>query len=266
MWPDGFASAATFTFDFDAEEPWIADDPAMADQPGALSQGRYGAKVAVPLVLDLLRQHGIRATFFIPARNAERYPHRVREIADAGHEIAHHGYTHTSPTTLTREQEEEELTKGLSILRAFSDDVVGYRSPAWDFSANTLELLEKHGFRYSSNFMDDLWPYRHEGTSIVELPVQWTLADSAHWWFDGQSWTKTIATVSAVKEIWVGEYLGIRKLGGCCVFTMHPQVIGRPYRLAFLDELMGFVKEHDDVWIATCGEIAARVPVNGGTR
>jgi peptidoglycan/xylan/chitin deacetylase (PgdA/CDA1 family) len=201
MWPDGFGSAATFTFDFDAEEPLIADDPGMADQPGALSQGRYGAKVAVPLVLDLLEQHGIRATFFIPARNAERYPERVRQIADGGHEIAHHGYTHTSPTTLTREQEEEELTKGLSILRAFSPDVVGYRSPAWDFSANTLELLEKHGFRYSSNFMDDLWPYRHEGTSIVELPVQWTLADSAHWWFDGSSWTKTIATVSAVKEI-----------------------------------------------------------------
>jgi peptidoglycan-N-acetylglucosamine deacetylase len=260
MWPDGFGSAATFTFDFDAEEPWISDDPAMADQPGVLSQGRYGAKVAVPLVLDLLRKHGIRATFFIPARNAERYPDRVQQIADGGHEIAHHGYTHTSPTTLTREQEEEELTKGLEILRAFGGDVVGYRSPAWDFSANTLELLEKHGFRYSSNFMDDLWPYRHEGTSIVELPVQWTLADSAHWWFDGSSWTKTIATVSAVKEIWVGEFLGIRKLGGCCVFTMHPQVIGRPYRLAFLDELLGFVKEHDDVWIATCGEIAARVP------
>ena len=41
---------------------------------------------------------------------------------------------------------------------------------------------------------------------------------------------------------------------------MHPQVIGRPYRLAFLDELMGFVKGHEDVWVATCGEIAARVP------
>jgi peptidoglycan-N-acetylglucosamine deacetylase len=260
MWPEGFGSAATFTFDFDAEEPYIADDPATADQPGLLSQGRYGAKVAVPLVLDVLERHGVRATFFIPARNAERYPERVRQIADGGHEIAHHGYTHTSPTRLTREQEEEELTKGLAILREFFPDVVGYRSPAWDFSANTLDLLQRLGFRYSSNFMDDLWPYRHEGTSIVELPVQWTLADSAHWWFDGESWTKTIAPASAVKEIWVGEYDGIRKLGGCTVFTMHPQLIGRPYRLAFLDELIGYVKSHEDVWIATCGEIAARVP------
>jgi peptidoglycan/xylan/chitin deacetylase (PgdA/CDA1 family) len=260
MWPEGYSSAVSFTFDFDAEEVWIADDPANADRPGALSQGRYGAKVGVPRVLDLLEQHGIRATFFIPARNAERYPDRVRQIAEAGHEIAHHGYTHSSPTGMTRDQEEEELTKGLSILREFSDEVVGYRSPAWDFSANTLDLLQRHGFRYSSNFMDDLVPYRHEGTSIVELPVQWTLDDAAHFWFDGSSWLKKISTASEVKEIWNSEFLGIRKLGGCCVFTMHPQVIGRPYRLAFLDELMGFVKGHEDVWIATCGEIAARVP------
>ena len=75
-----------------------------------------------------------------------------------------------------------------------------------------------------------------------------------------RGWKKISLPTSEVKEIWHGEFLGIRKLEGCCVFTMHPQVIGRPYRLAFLDELMGFVKSHNDVWIATCGEIAARVP------
>jgi peptidoglycan/xylan/chitin deacetylase (PgdA/CDA1 family) len=259
MWPDGFATAVSFTFDFDAEEVWIGEDPANADKPGVLSQGTYGAKVAVPLVLDLLKSHGLPATFFIPARVAERHPDRVREIAAAGHELAHHGYTHTSPTKLSREEEEEELTKGLSILRGFGGDVTGYRSPSWDFSAHTLDLLQKHDFRYSSNFMDDLFPYRHEGTSIVELPIQWTLDDAAHFWFDGATWTKKISTTSEVREIWHGEFLGIRKLGGCCIFTMHPQIIGRPYRLAFLDELMAFVKGHDDVWVATCGEIAARV-------
>ena len=40
---------------------------------------------------------------------------------------------------------------------------------------------------------------------------------------------------------------------------MHPQVIGRPYRLELLDAFLGFVASHDDVWIATCREIAARV-------
>jgi peptidoglycan-N-acetylglucosamine deacetylase len=252
--------AASFTFDFDAEEAWIADDPANADRPGVLSQGTYGAKVAVPLILDLLREHGVTATFFVPGRVAERHPERVQQIVDAGHELAHHGYTHTSPTSLSPEEEEAELVKGLEILRSFGADVTGYRSPAWDFSSSTEALLERHGFAYSSNFMDDLRPYRRQGKALVEVPIQWILDDAAHFWFDGATWTKKIATASEVREIWEGEFRGYRRLGGAFVLTMHPQVIGRPYRLEMLDAFIGSVRAHDDVWIATCREVAARVP------
>jgi hypothetical protein len=41
---------------------------------------------------------------------------------------------------------------------------------------------------------------------------------------------------------------------------MHPQVIGRPYRLEMLDAFLGWVRGHDDVWVAPCRELAARVP------
>ena len=202
-----------------------------------LSQGTYGAKVAVPLILDVLARQEVSATFFVPGRVAERYPDRVREILAAGHEVAHHGYTHTSPADLSREAEEAELERGLEALRAVGADPVGYRSPAWEFSPNTIELLEAHGFAYSSNYMDDIRPYRHPGTEIVELPVQWILDDAPHFWFSGADWNRKIATVSEVREIWTGELDGIVKLGGSCIFTMHPQVIGRPHRIAFLEEI-----------------------------
>src|SRR5258708_13224498 len=97
MWPDGDRCAASFTFDFDAEEVWIGEDPENATRPGVLSQGTYGAKVAVPLILALLARHHVQATFYIPGRVAERHPARVAAIAAAGHEIAHHGYPHTPP-------------------------------------------------------------------------------------------------------------------------------------------------------------------------
>jgi hypothetical protein len=48
-------------------------------------------------------------------------------------------------------------------------------------------------------------------------------------------------------------------MGGCCVFTMHPQIIGRPSRLAFLDGFIALVAGHEDVWVATTAEIAGRV-------
>lgn len=258
-WPDGATAAVAFTFDFDAEEVWIGEDPANADKPGILSQGTYGAKVAVPLVLDLLDRVGVRASFFVPGRVAERHPRRVEDIVARGHELAHHGYTHTSPTLLDPDEEERELLKGREILESFGAEVRGYRSPSWDLSGATLELLERHGFAYSSNLMDDIRPYRHAGSTVVEVPIQWILDDAPHFWFDPASWTKKISTVEEVRSIWEREVLGIRGLGGAAIVTCHPQIIGRPGRIGFFEEFVRFVADHDDLWIATTGEIAGRV-------
>jgi peptidoglycan/xylan/chitin deacetylase (PgdA/CDA1 family) len=260
-WPDGARGAVAFTFDFDAEEVWIGDDPENANRPGVLSQGTYGAKVAVPLILELLERHGLRQTFFVPGRVAERYPDRVREILAAGHEVGHHGYTHTSPATLGRAAEEAELVRGLDVLRGLDADPVGYRSPSWEFSPSTIEHQQKHGFRYSSNYMDDLRPYVHPGSSLVELPIQWILDDAAHFWFSssGIDWSRNIVPPRQVRDIWWAELDGIVALGGACIITMHPQVIGRPHRLAFLDGFIADVKGRGDVWMASCAEIATAV-------
>jgi len=256
-WPEGRCAVA-FTFDFDAEEVWIGEDPANAGKPGVLSQGTYGAKVAVPLVLDVLERCGVRATFFVPGRVAERHPARVGEIVARGHEIGHHGYTHTSPTSLSPDDEERELIRGREILQSFGPDVGGYRSPSWDLSPATLGLLERHGFAYSSNLMDDIRPYRRDGSPIAEVPIQWILDDAPHFWFDAATWTKKISTVEEVRSIWEHEVLGIRDLGGAAVVTCHPQIIGRPGRIGFLESFVRWVQGLGDVWIATTGEIAER--------
>lgn len=255
-WPGGAKAAVAFTFDFDAEEVWIGEDASNANKPGILSQGTYGAKVAVPLVLDVLARHDVRATFFIPGRVAERHPQPVEAIVERGHEIAHHGYTHTSPTKLSPLEEERELLKGREVLESFGVQVRGYRSPSWDFSEATLDLLERHGFVYSSNLMDDIRPYRHEGSAIVEVPIQWILDDAPHFWFDPASWTKKISTVEEVRSIWEHEVAGIRDLGGAAILTCHPQIIGRPGRIGFLERFVEWVLAFDDVWVATTGEIA----------
>jgi peptidoglycan/xylan/chitin deacetylase (PgdA/CDA1 family) len=257
VWRNGAACAACFTFDFDAEEVWIGEDPKNATRPGVLSQGTYGAKVAMPAILGLLERHGVRATFFVPGRVAERHPERVEQLVAAGHELALHGYTHRAVTSLDAGQEEEEMERGLAALHRFSSQVLGYRSPSWELTDHTLELVARYGLRYSSNLMDDVRPYRHAGTGVVELPVHWMLDDAAHFWFDAAGWTNKIATNSEVREIWWGELAGIKAMGGAFTLTMHPQIIGRPSRLELLDELLSFVTAQDDIWVATAAEIAA---------
>jgi peptidoglycan-N-acetylglucosamine deacetylase len=255
-WPHGKRAAAAFTFDVDAESLLLATDPANALRPGLLSQAIYGPRVGVPLLLEVLANHGVRGSFFIPGVNVELYPETLKAIVEAGHEIGLHGYTHTSPARLTRDQESEELDKAFRLLTGAGGLVTGYRSPSWEVSPHTLDLLEAKGLTYSSQFMDDFRPYRHPGRRLIELPVQWILDDWPHFAYNGEA-ARTIRSTVEVETIWKEEFAGIRAHGGTFILTLHPEVSGRPARVALLDRMIEHVRRCDDVWIATCGEIAA---------
>lgn len=256
-WPNGARVAVALTFDFDAESIWLGRDPENARHPGVLSQGTYSPKVAVPAILELLAREDIRATFFIPGLDADAHPNAVRAIHAAGHEIAHHGYAHVRADPDDRAAERESLLRGSAVLeRITGERPVGFRSPSWDFTGHTLELLVEQGVQYSSNFMDDVHPYLHPSTRIVELPVQWVLDDAPFFLFGLGSNARPIQPASHALEVWKEEFLGLLEWGAPYVLTMHPQLIGRPSRLRALAELVGFTRQHDGVWFATCREIA----------
>jgi peptidoglycan/xylan/chitin deacetylase (PgdA/CDA1 family) len=261
-WPKHHPYAATISFDFDAEEVWIGENPANTNAPGVLSQGAYGPKVGLPLILDLLEQYGIHASFYVGGKDALRHPAAVRHIIAAGHEVAHHGHSHASPTTLPPGEEKVELDTALQVLRDLGADVVGYRSPSWEFTPDTLDLLETAGFSYSSNLLDNIVPYRHPSHDLIEVPVSWMLDDAPHFWFANDTWDKTIRSPREVLDVWLPEIDGIARFGGHVMLTMHPMLIGRPSRLAMLETVI----EHliaTNAWIATTREIADYARTHG---
>src|SRR6185312_11448531 len=121
-WKDGAQCAVMLTFDVDAETLWLAGDLTNLDKPGLLSMGTYGARVGVPLILDLLKENNLSATFFVPGWTAETHGDMIRVVYDKGHEIGHHGYLHEEPTQLSREREEDVLRQGLFALRAVTGE------------------------------------------------------------------------------------------------------------------------------------------------
>lgn len=255
-WPAGHTSAACITFDVDADAGWLGADPANAARPGLLSQGLYGVRVAVPLILDLLQRFDVRATFFVPGVIAEREEAVIRGIVERGHEIALHGYTHRAPARLSPEEEAEEVERASAACRKVYPEVIGYRSPSWDISPSTLGLLASHGVRYTSQFMDRLVPYMHSGLEMVELPVQWLLDDWPQFVWPSPPNGGGMRPPSAVYEMWSEEFEGIHELGGLYVLTMHPQVIGRPSRLRMLARLLDKITSTDGVWLTTCREVS----------
>lgn len=270
-WKDGAQCAVMLTFDVDAETLWLAGDMANLARPGLLSQGTYGAQVAVPLILDLLRRRGIRATFFVPGWTAETHRSVLTSVHEDGHELGHHGWIHELATNLSRAEEEEVLQRGIVALRTITDsDPVGYRSPSWDFSANTLDLLSEYGFRYSSNLMSHFIPFVHPDTNIVELPVQWIIDDAPYFLYRAVQGGRAPQTAEHVFQAWSEEFRGIYRYGGLFNLTMHPQIIGRPGRLLMLERFIDYISGFPGLWFATGAEVAEywlehgeREPVSG---
>lgn len=256
-WKDGAQCAVMLTFDVDAETLWLAGDFANLTKPGLLSQGTYGARVAVPLILDLLRRRGLTATFFVPGWTAENHRNTLLAVHAQGHELGHHGWLHELPTNLTRDEEREVLHKGIAALSSITGQApLGYRSPAWEFSANTLDLLKEHGFRYSSNMMSHFIPWQHPESELIELPVQWILDDAPFFLFRSGPGARPIQSAAAVEQVWLEEFHGIYRYGGLFNLTMHPQIIGRPGRLLMLERVIDRIASYPHVWFATGSEVA----------
>ena len=250
------------TFDFDAESYWVGS--AKLDSPSAVSRGTYGANEGVPRILKLLEKYRLPATFFVPGYTADCHPDVVRSIADAGHEIEHHGYLHEPPNLLTPEEERKMFERGIEALeRVVGKRPRGFRSPSAELSKVTFSLLAEYGFEYdSSQFAADR-PYWIEQNgvrmNIVELPIAVELTDSCHFMFLYQPIVLPgLSGPSKVEEIWRGDFDGAYEEGGdtSYILTMHPQVIGRHHRLQMVERLIRHMMEYDGVWFAQLGEIA----------
>ncbi len=261
-WPEGIQCTVCLAFDFDAETLWISRNEENLKRPVTLSQGTFGAKVAVPKILDLLQRYGIKATFFIPAWVIEKYKGLTKEISSEGHEIAHHGYRHEWPDMTDPKKEEDLLLRSMDIIeKAVGQRPLGYRSPAGEYTPSTLSLLNKNGFTYSSTMMDDITPYKHTlngvKTNLVELPVHWSIDDAPYFIYSLRPpVSRMTITPREFLEIFQGAFLDYYDWGGCFTTMLHPQVIGRPGRFRILEDFIQFIKGLPKVWIARGIDVA----------
>jgi peptidoglycan/xylan/chitin deacetylase (PgdA/CDA1 family) len=261
VWPDSKKMAVVLSFDLDAESLWIARDPKNLDRPVTLSQGEYGPRMGVPRILRLLKKYDLKATFFVTGWAMEHYPKVVEEIVANGHEVGHHGYHHEWLDNVSLDEEKSIMAHGISLIKEFvSEGPFGYRSPSWEFTSNTIRLLRDNRFKYTSNMMNSDLPYLHrlDGVEIplVEVPVSWVMDDAPYFLYSTRLMGRTITDPMHVYSIWEQEYSGFYEEGLCFVLTMHPQIIGRPSRIAMLEKLIRRMRSDPGVWFAQGSEVA----------
>lgn len=146
-------------------------------------------------ILALLADSNSTATFFTLGWIAERYPDLVRRIADAGHELASHGFGHQRAS----DQPRDVFLADIRLAKAILEDVAGrevrgYRAPSFSIGAANpwaFDAIAEAGYRYSSS----IYPIRHDHygapdaprfahevrPGLLELPVATVRMMSANW-------------------------------------------------------------------------------------
>ena len=141
----------------------------------------------VDAILALFEEAGVYATFFTLGWVAERHPKLMRRIANAGHEIASHGYDHARVFTFDRARFAEDIRKARAILEDTSGQkVTGYRAPSFSIDARNpwaFDELAEQGYGYSSSVAPIAhdhygWPeaprfafHPVHGSDLLEVPV-----------------------------------------------------------------------------------------------
>ena len=244
------------TFDHDHVSGLIARG---MTSPTAISRGEYDI-VVIPRLVALLERYGIKATFFTPGPTIDSTPAAVVPYVEAGHELAHHGWTHRLPVNLSRDEEEEEIVRGNESIKRISGQTArGYRSPAWDLSPHSIDLMLKHGIQYDSSLMGNDYDcyfarqgdvaelmkplVRGRETALVEMPISWSLDDYPAFEYmrlPNGSVQQGLMNATGVLENFVDDFTYMTRVCdyGILTYTFHPHVIGRGHRMMMLERLI----------------------------
>jgi peptidoglycan/xylan/chitin deacetylase (PgdA/CDA1 family) len=254
------------SYDFDALSIPIARGTTT---PTPLSRGEFGL-VGAARILDLLARHALPASWYIPGHTIESFPEICGRVVEAGHEIGHHGWTHRKPADLSAEEEEAELVRANdAIERLCGRRPRGYRSPSWDLSPRTLDLLIGHGFRYDSSMMGhDYLPYFARSgdqtplleparfgtpTGLVEMPISWSLDDFPHFEYAvlPTGILPGLAPADGVLRNWTDDFDYMTEIldWGVVIYTFHPFVSGRGHRMKAMERLIEHCRDRGAVFM-----------------
>ncbi len=288
-----------YGIDVDAVAGWLGSYGGE-DSPCDISRGLFAGEVGSLRLLRMFERWGIRTTWFIPGHSIETFPLQMKAVADAGHEIGMHGYSHENPIAMTPEQEEAIFDRCIEVIDKLSGKPPrGYVAPWWEFGSKTNELLLKKGIRYDHSLMhNDHHPYyvrvgdawtkidysqhprawmqplqRGTETDLIEVPASWYLDDLPPMMFiKAAPNSHGFVNPRDLEQMWRDQFDWVYREYDYAVFplTIHPDVSGKPHVLTMHERLYNHMKDHPGVKFVTCEEIAddfaRRFPRSGSAR
>jgi putative urate catabolism protein len=217
------------------------------------SMFEYGSRAGFWRVHRIFTAHGLPLTVYAVGRALERNPDAGRAMAEAGWEVASHGWRWFDYADMPEDEEREHMRLAIAAI----EQACGARPIGWytgRVSANTRRLVvEEGGFLYDSDDYSDELPFWTEVAGTHHLVIPYTL--------DANDFKFLIpngfSTGDDFLAYLVDTFEQLYEEGGRMMNVgLHCRIVGRPGRARALDRFLAHVRSRDDVWVTTRAEIA----------
>lgn len=234
---------------------------------GNESNYQYGINRGAPRVLRLLDEAGIRATWTVCGQALEKAPWLAEAIMARGDEPCNHGHKWAFSAFMNEDEERAFIKHGTESI----EKTCGRRPSGWLsrylHTDRTRRLVKEAGYLYHMDDYSDDFPFwdqveMGDGQTepMVILPYAIDSNDMKFWLapsFTPHMW------VDYAKRTFDWLYREAQEEGARMMsLGLHLRIIGRPGRVAALQDVLHYVQKHDDVWCASREEIARHFAEN----
>ncbi len=218
----------------------------------------YGNRIGIFRIMQALERHGIRASVAVNAAVAVRYPSLLQACVQRGWEVIANGQDmdHLHHAGLALDDEKKLVEDTLALLRKASGQPVrGWLSPAKSESAHTPDLLAAAGVDYVCDWVNDDMPYPIRTTSgpLHAMPHPIDIDDTTILVQNHHTEDDFRDQLCDQFDLLYRE--SASQGGRIMAISLHPWVIGQPYRIGALEQALAHIMRHRGVWAATGSEI-----------
>jgi peptidoglycan/xylan/chitin deacetylase (PgdA/CDA1 family) len=218
----------------------------------------YGNRVGIFRVMQALETFGMKTSVAVNAAVAARTPSLVKECVRLGWEVLAHGrdMDHLHHGGLAEEDERLLIQDTIKRLQDCTGQKIhGWLSPAKSESFVTPDLVAEAGLRYICDWVNDDMPYamKTRAGSLTSMPHPIDIDD--HTILMQNHHTEDDFRDALIDQFNLLYKEASAQAGRMMAISLHPWIIGQPYRISALEQALAHIHSHPGVWSATGAEI-----------
>ncbi len=245
-WPDNLGTGKSLQSEF---RKGLPSNAKFKRDICSITDRQYGERVGVYRVMEILRQEGIKASFFVNGHTVETFPDMMKLIVAEGHELCSENWRHEYAYMMTQKEQRDDIKRTVNAFqKVLGFKPQGFIMPGERPTDDTPKILIDLGYKYWMCFLHEDLPYVLKvgrGELVLTSYGVW-MTDHRTGRADAGRTPRELLQIWKDHFDWIyeegGDYPGFMSLG------LHPFLIGRPFRAIILREFYRYAKGHAGVW------------------